>query len=117
MIFYTLSREFGWTPDQIRRVTLQELEHYFAQGMTYRNAVPEPDVSLALICAFLGIKEPAGSTADRLDAELAKVKAPKVTQEESDAWLAAGMPSPMSAWLKAYRDERRRTGRQAEGGP
>jgi hypothetical protein len=34
VIFYTLSREFGWTPDQIRRVTLQELEHYYAQGMT-----------------------------------------------------------------------------------
>jgi hypothetical protein len=63
--------------------------------MTYRNAVPEPDVSLAQIraalFAWLSIKEPVGSTADRLDAELAKVKAPKLTKEESDAWLAAGI--------------------------
>ena len=101
-------------------MTLQELEHYFAQGTAYRNTVPEPDVSLAQIraalFAFFGIKEPALDREARLDEELKAVKAPRVTKEESEAWWAAGMPSPMGAWIRSYR-ERRGSGSQAQGGP
>lgn len=100
-------------------MTLQELEHYYAQGIAYRNAVPEPDVSLAQIraalFAFFGIKEPTDPEA-RLDEELKTIKAPRVTKEESEAWMAANMPSPMDAWIRSYR-ERRGSGSQAEGGP
>jgi hypothetical protein len=108
VIFYQLSLEFGWTPTQIRRLTLQELEHYFAQSWQHRKDVQPPDVSLEAIrralYQFFGAKEP--DSAQTMQQKIAKMGGPTLTEAEMRAWTDAGMPSPFDAWLRNYRRER-----------
>ena len=97
-----MSREFGWTPEQLDRVTLQELEHYTAKSRVYRDTVPLEDVTLVAIrqalFSFFGVKE--GQAPDE---KLVGMASAQMNKEESDAWLAAGMPSPLDAWLNERR--------------
>ena len=85
------------------------MEHYLAQAAARRQHVPEPDVTLTLLrqafYSFLGIKE--GEDEKKLDEQLKTVGAPQVTKEESDAWLKAGMPGPLSQWVARYRNDHR----------
>jgi len=105
-----LSREFAWTPDQIDRLTLQELDHYFAQSHIHRQTVAPPDVSLErlrrALYAFMGAKEPS-INGDSLEQQIAKMKPVQINEDELRAWTAAGMPSPPEAFFQQYRREHR----------
>jgi hypothetical protein len=104
-LFLELSRQFGWTPDQIRWLTLQELEAYTEGNQKYHEHVAPLDISLERIRRALfgvfGIKE-----ADRqkeLEYKIAK-SATQVSRKAFDAWMAAGMPSPAAEWIRNYKD-------------
>jgi len=107
-LFYELSREFSWDPDQIRRLTFQELEIYAAENHRLRRNVPMMDRSLHAIrralFAFFGIKERKPIENEReLDGKLKQLGAITITESEMKAWLDAGMPSPPQAFLRTYR--------------
>ena len=98
------------------------MEHYLEESTTYRSQLAEPDVTLELLrqvlFAFLGANE--SQSDEDLDRKLKAAnpigeRLPQLTQEEAQAWHAAGMPSPLPGWLKDYR-ERRRCGSQANSG-
>lgn len=114
------------------------MDHYLAQSSAYRSTWPEPDVTLELLrkalYIFFGVKEerrttePEKSTEKKagkpdavkqnvvafakpipLDDKRASMSSGLVlTKEESDAWYAAGMPSPFEGWLRGFRNGRRR---------
>ncbi|HUV64905.1 MAG TPA: hypothetical protein VMW24_13485 [Sedimentisphaerales bacterium] len=106
------------------------MEHYLAQSDAYRSTWPEPDVTLELlrkaVFAFFGVKE---SHPELLDEQMRRVANPqdgqaasmtsgvKMTLEEADAYIAAGMPSPFTGWLEGHRNERRRRESTSSSGP
>lgn len=111
-MFYELSREFSWDPDQIRRLTFQELEIYAAENHRLRRNIPTVDRSLHAIrralFAFFGIKERKPVKSEReLDEKLQRLGAITITESEMKAWLDAGMPSPPQAFLRKYREKLR----------
>jgi hypothetical protein len=101
-----LSREFGWTPDQIRNLTMAELEIYAATNQAYRQHIDPVEISLVRIrkalYGFFGIKE--HDTVGKLEEKIDRAAA-KVTAQAKDAWIAAGMPSPAAAWFARYAKE------------
>lgn len=109
-MFYQLSAEFQWTPEQIRRLTLQEFEHYIIANNRYRENIHPTDCSLeairVMLAQYFGVKE-MQKPAD-VETKIQKVATAKLTKEEKDAWLAAGMPSPFDGWLHHYRKEQAR---------
>jgi len=106
-LFNELSRQYHWTPDEIRWLTLQELEIYTSGNQRYRENVAPIDLSLEkirrAIFSYFGIKE-----ADRpevLEQKIDKTAQAKVTASAKNAWIVAGMPSPAGPWLAQYRKE------------
>jgi len=109
-----LSKEFGWTYEQIRNLTLQEFVHSFEQLRIYRQQVPTTDVTLERIrlalFGFFGIKDkkPIGSIKQSQEkenrAKMAELGLPSIsfTTAEKEAWLKAGMPN-IGKFLKEYR--------------
>jgi hypothetical protein len=102
-----LSREFGWTPEQIRNLTLDELEIYAELNAAYRDHIKPHDVSLerirAALFSFFGIKEPP--TMEQQELKLKQAANVTVTQGAMDAWFKAGMPSPAPQWLRQWEAE------------
>ena len=105
--------EFGWGPDQTLALTLQQMEHYLHQLNRYRANIRRQDTSLELIrkalFSFFGIKDPTALTDNKLEQQIKAVNPmgesfPKLTKEEADAWMAAGMPSPFDGWIRSYRN-------------
>jgi hypothetical protein len=102
-----LSRQFSWTPDQIRWLTLQELEIYTAGNQEYRKHIDPIELSLEKIrralYSFFGMKE--ADKGVELEKKIDRVSMGKVTKDAKDAWIEAGMPSPAGPWLKNYRNQ------------
>ena len=107
------------------------MEHYLAQMNQYRSTWPEPDVTLELLrkvlYSFFGVKDRPPSDADveqkvkgfsqslQSDGKPSNLgTGMQLTKEETDAYLAAGMPSPFEGWLKGFRNERRRCGSKTD---
>jgi len=109
-LFFDLSSEFDWTPEQIRRLTFQELEIYVLKNHRLRRNIPDVEHSLDVIrqvlFAAFGIKEkrPARTEAE-FDEKIKRLGGITITKSETKAWLDAGMPSPPQAFLKKYREK------------
>jgi len=103
-----LSSEFGWTPAEIRKLTYQELVHYFEYINERREKVNHQEVSLELIrkvfFEFLGIKEPRKNIDFDEQIKSSKIPTVKFTKSEKDAWIKAGYPN-INKFLKAYRKQ------------
>lgn len=103
-----MSEEFGWTPDEIRRLTLQEFDHYIVLSHCHRQSIRPTDCSLeairSMLAAWFGFKEP--DRPQQAEEKIQKLAAATVTKAEKDAWFSAGMPSPFGSWLAAYRKGR-----------
>ncbi len=99
-----MSREYGWTPEQIRRLFLDELEIYAKSNQAYRDIIKPIDVTLDQIrralFSWFGIKE--APTPAETEKQIQKVVQVKVTGKQFDAFMAAGMPSPALEWLKQW---------------
>ena len=107
-IYFELSKEFGWTPETIRRLTIQELVHYLERLHEYRDNILPADLVLEQIkqafFAFMGVTQDKPG-ADSMDEQIKKSGFPtvKVTKEAMDAWEKAGRPNPhkfFSRWKK-----------------
>jgi hypothetical protein len=106
-LFYQLTLRFGWTPDQIRWLTFQELAHYLEEMRAAEKICPPAHISLSAIKAGLvgGGKKPA---ADKIpEGPVGPLPRFKITTSEKEAWLAAGMP-PIERFLRQYRKEHKR---------
>ena len=105
-MFTALSREYGWTPDQIRWITLQELEIYSAGNQEHRKHIDSIETSLEkirrVLYSYFGVKESGGNKEAELEQKIQKATTSRITKEAKDAWLDAGMPSPAGPWLENY---------------
>jgi len=96
-IYFELSKEFGWTPETIERLTLQQLVHYLEKLHEYRENIKPADFELEQIrqalFAFLGVSEKDDK---KIDEQIEKSGFPsvKVTRQAMEAWEKAGMPNP-----------------------
>lgn len=106
-MFYGLSLDFGWTPDEIRWLTLDELELYSAQIQQRRKTTKPTDVSAEQIrralFSWFGIKEPP--TEEEMEKTIEKAVGVTTSKAAFDAWLAAGTPSPAIEWLQNWGKE------------
>ena len=104
------------------------MDHYLEQSSTYRSTWPEPDVTLEMLrkvlYAFFEVKEQPKELPreDELGKAVRNFALPipgddhsasmstgmQLTKEETDAWIAAGMPSPFEGWVVRFRHERGR---------
>lgn len=86
---------------------MQELEIYSAGNQEHRKHIDPIELSLEKIrralYSFFGMKELDNDK--ELEQKIEKAVMSKVTKKAKDAWLAAGMPSPASAWLKNYMEQ------------
>jgi len=108
------------------------MEHCLCQSIAYRNIWPEPDVSLELLrkvlFSFFGVEESSADEAAQNE-KMRRIGNPQdgaaasmstgatLTGEEAEAYVAAGMPSPFTGWLKGFRNERRRRESPPDSGP
>ena len=103
-MFVGLTREYHWTPDQIRRLTLDELEIYAKSNQAYRDIIKPLEVTTDQIrralFAWLKIKEPP--TRAETEKQIDKVVQVKVSTKQFDDFIAAGMPSPAMVWFKQW---------------
>ena len=99
-----MTREYGWTPDQIRLLFLGELEIYAEANQAYRDIIIPLEVTTDQIrralFAWLKIKEPP--TAAETEKQIQKVVQVKISSTQFDAFIAAGMPSPAVAWFRQW---------------
>ena len=99
-----MSREYHWTPDQIRWLTLDELEVYAEANKAYRDIIKPLEVTTdqirRAIFAWFKIKEPP--TQAETEKQIQKVVQVKVSTKQFDAFMAAGMPSPAIDWLRQW---------------
>lgn len=78
-----------------------------------RRDLPDVEHSLdtirRVLFAAFGIKDrrPVKTEAE-FDEKIKRLGAITITEDEMKAWLDAGMPSPPQAFLKAYREKKRR---------
>jgi hypothetical protein len=112
--FYYISREFGWTPEQIDRLTYQQLIHYIEEINERRETVTEAEISLVMIrkalFAFVGVPEPKPAR-DKVSDGLRRIgsvpktnmKAFRMNGKQIAAWGAAGYP-PIGDWLKRKKE-------------
>lgn len=114
-LFFALSRWFGWTPQVVRRLTVDEAQVYTDQisdevqrlGTTESRLTEIRDALFGL--AGIRPEQPQDAT-DTI--EKAGLPTFTITAAEKEAWLAAGMPD-IGAFLTAYR---RRGGQKNDGG-
>jgi len=92
-----LSKEFGWSPEKIERLTLQQLSHYLERLSEYREFIKPEDVELTQIrkalFGFFGVKERNDADIDKQTENFGLPKM-KVSKEAMIAWEKAGRPNP-----------------------
>ena len=103
-VFYGLSLDFGWTPDEIRWLTLDELELYSARIQQRRKTTQPTDVSAEQIrralFSWFGVKEPP--TEEEMEKRFKEAANVTTSKAAFDAWMAAGNPSPAIEWIKNW---------------
>ena len=103
-MFFGLSQEFNWTPDQIRWLTIDELELYSERIQKHRKTVKPTDLSVEQIrralFSWFGIKEPP--TEEEMEKKIETIADVRMSSRAFDAWMTAGMPSPAIPWIQNW---------------
>jgi hypothetical protein len=94
----------GWTPDDVRRLTLQELAALRCEIRKHREAVPPLDVTCELIrrvlFAFLGAKESEPVEKQMQKMAQAGMKTAKVPEGVFKAWEKSGYKGTLNDFMK-----------------
>lgn len=92
---------YSWDPEQILRLTLQQLVHYFEEMQLYQEKILAPEVNLELIKMLLfewmGVKSTDETEAAKKRPITTHFPTVQVTQEQMDRWVKAGYPS-LKTW-------------------
>ena len=103
-----MSKEFSWTPDEIRDLTLQDFGYYCDRFNRDRDTIAPIDVALEdikqLLIAGFGIKiKKQVKQKDEIEQfKKTGLGTFSFTTEEKKAWLDAKMPNP-TKFLREYR--------------
>ncbi len=107
-MYWMFGSEFGWGPDQVRILTLEQANGYFRQIEKYREHIGRGDQTLVelkeLLLAWFGVKqEPADEEKRHKEMDASPLLRTTITEEEKQAWIKADMP-PIQTFLKGYRN-------------
>jgi hypothetical protein len=97
-----LSKEFGWTPEQINNLTYAQAMHYLEEVNNYRDSIPDAEIALFGIMQMLGYKPPTKKKSGEKKDKPQRLPAVKFTAEQMRRYERDGYP-PLKEWLKKER--------------
>lgn len=99
-----MSHEFGWTPEQISRLTYAQVHRYLEQLGAYREIIPRGEAGIFGIMQILGYKPPKRMSRGKAGTKEQKQPVPAVqmTADQIRRYERAGYP-PIKEWMKKER--------------